>query len=217
MLYTREVFQLGIAPCCYVFNLENYTELGKENLFDYLQVGLILFLLAMLISTTLVLLNWHNAASWRHLSAIAVLLAWVEELLLLGRLPSFAIFVTTFKTVFLSFFYLLFWYSTLFIGFGLSFFLVFGGGTSAPANAENSDAAKSEESAFANVQDSLLKVLPMMIGEFDFGSLPFDPNPFTSRMIFVAFLFLITIVLLNLLNGLAVSDTQEVHSKVKPP
>ena len=53
-----------------------------------------------------------------------------------------------------------------------------------------------------------------MSGELEYGDLPFDASPFTSRIIFLTFLFLITIVLLNLLNGMAVSDTQAIQSKV---
>ena len=53
-----------------------------------------------------------------------------------------------------------------------------------------------------------------MSGELEYGDLPVDASPFTSRIIFLTFLFLITIVLLNLLNGMAVSDTQAIQSKV---
>lgn len=122
-----------------------------------------------------------------------------------------SIFVTMFTTVSTKFFYLLLWYSILLIGFALSFFLVFG--PPAPPKKEDEDAAGG---GFADIPGSLLKVSAMMTGELEFGDLPFDANPWTSRLIFLAFLFLITIVLLNLLNGLAVSDTQAIQSKVYP-
>lgn len=166
----------------------------------------------MLIFSTLVLSNWKDPAPQRPFSAFAILLAWIEGLLLLGRHPRFAIFVTTFKIVTCSFFRLLLCYSTLFFGFGFSFFLVFGGETT--ENSTGNEKKSDDKPDFPNIYDSLLRLLPMMIGEFDFKGLPLDLAPCTSRLIFVAFVFLITIVLLNVLNGFAVSDTQGVISKV---
>lgn len=108
----------------------------------------------------------------------------------------------------MTFLRLLLWYSVLLIGFGLSFFLIFGNIEETKTDGDNKD-------AFANIPASLLKVSAMMTGELEFGDLPFDAHPFTSRLIFIAFLFLITIVLLNLLNGMAVSDTQAIQSEAE--
>lgn len=160
--------------------------------------------------TVYVLAHSEHKDSLRHVSAIAVLLAWAEGLLLLGRHPKLSIFVTMFTTVSFTFFLLLLWYSVLLIGFGLSFFLLFGADVS-KTGADESDA---KESAFVSIPTSLLKVVAMMTGELEYSDLPFATSPVTSRIIFLAFLFLITIVLLNLLNGLAVSDTQAIQCKV---
>lgn len=65
---------------------------------------------------------------------------------------------------------------------------------------------------FDNIPDTAMKVMVMMTGEFDFGSLPFISD--TSKVMFVAFLFLITIVLYSLLNAMAVSDIRDIHDKV---
>ncbi|XP_032796549.2 transient receptor potential channel pyrexia isoform X1 [Daphnia magna] len=192
ILLIREFFQLGIAPLRYLFSPENYIEL------------------VMIGCTVTVLAHWENPNPWRHVSAIAVLLAWTEGLLLLGRHPQLSIFVTMFMTVSLTFLRLLLWYSVLLIGFGLSFFIVFGSDAMAPA-----DGKEVKETAFASIPVSLLKVVAMMSGELEYGDLPFDASPFVSRVIFLAFLFLITIVLLNLLNGMAVSDTQSIQSKAE--
>lgn len=103
-------------------------------------------------------------------------------------------------------------YSILLVGFGISFFLVFQ--KNAPETDPAAAAPEEEKSdSFSNVATSLLKATVMMTGELEFSDLPFDENPATSRIIFLAFVFLITIVLLNLLNGMAVSDTQAIHSK----
>ncbi|XP_057381320.1 transient receptor potential cation channel protein painless-like [Daphnia carinata] len=192
ILLIRELFQLGIAPLRYLFSPENYIEL------------------VMIGCTVTVLAHWENPDPWRHVSAIAVLLAWTEGLLLLGRHPQLSIFITMFTTVSLTFLRLLLWYSVLLIGFGLSFFVVFGSDAVAPV-----DGKEVKETAFASIPVSLLKVVAMMSGELEYGDLPFDASPFVSRIIFLAFLFLITIVLLNLLNGMAVSDTQSIQSKAE--
>jgi len=180
-LFVRELFQLGIAPLRYLLSLENYVEL------------------VMLGCTSVVLVQWQQAQSWRHLAAISVLLAWMEALLLLGRHPKLSTFVTMFTTVSNTFLRLLVWYSLLVVGFALSFYLLF-----------RSDSE--EEAAFSTVSQSLLKVSAMMTGELEFGDLPFDGYPVTSRAVFLAFLFLITIVLLALLSGVAVSDIQAIQN-----
>lgn len=54
----------------------------------------------------------------------------------------------------------------------------------------------------------------MSTGEFDAASINFDLNPW-SYVVFIAFLFIISTVLLNLLNGLAVSDTQVIKSEAE--
>lgn len=67
---------------------------------------------------------------------------------------------------------------------------------------------------FANIYDSFLKFMVMMKDEFEFDDLPFETNPVTSRLLFVTFIFLVTIVLINLLNGLAITDIQAIQREV---
>ena len=47
----------------------------------------------------------------------------------------------------------------------------------------------------------------MFVGEIEFGDLPIDMNSWMSFVFLLSFVFLIIVVLMNLLNGLAVSDT----------
>ena len=166
----------------------------------------------MLTCTAVVLNHWQDPVPWRSYSAWAVLLAWAELLLLFGRHPRMSTFITMFTTVLKTFMQLLLWYSVLLIGFAFSFFLVFQSGESEENGSKQTEDSKG--SAFESIPLSILKVASMMTGEFEYGDLPFDVNPVASRIIFLAFLFLITIVLLNLLNGMAVSDTQAIQSKV---
>ena len=64
---------------------------------------------------------------------------------------------------------------------------------------------------FANPPVSLLTTIVMFTGEFGTSDLSFGTLPFTSHVIFLLFVFLVAIVLLNLLNGLAVNDTEVIR------
>ena len=52
---------------------------------------------------------------------------------------------------------------------------------------------------------SVVKTFTMFVGELEFGDLPIETS--VGYLFFLAFIFLIVVVLMNLLNGLAVSDT----------
>ncbi|CAK1578487.1 unnamed protein product [Parnassius mnemosyne] len=69
-----------------------------------------------------------------------------------------------------------------------------------------------EEDFFEDPARSLFKTIVMLTGEFDAGSIKFSTFPVTSHIIFIVFVFMVPIVLFNLLNGLAVSDTQEIRA-----
>ena len=60
---------------------------------------------------------------------------------------------------------------------------------------------------------SAMKILVMMMGEFETESIEYEmANSPTCFCLFALFVFIIAIVLLNLLTGLAVSDTQTIKS-----
>ena len=71
---------------------------------------------------------------------------------------------------------------------------------------------------FDNLGFTLVKTFSLFVGELEFSDIPFN-SPF-SYFFFLAFVFLIVVVLMNLLNGLAVSDTglireeAEIHAHV---
>ena len=61
----------------------------------------------------------------------------------------------------------------------------------------------------------MVKTTIMFIGEIEFGDLPIDPNSWLSFGFLLWFVFLIIVVLMNLLNGLAVSDTGIIRDKAE--
>lgn len=72
-----------------------------------------------------------------------------------------------------------------------------------------------KEKDFSDFMGSIFKTIIMLTGELDTDNIPFDRNFIWSHIVFILFLFFITIVLLNLLNGLAVNNTAEILSKAK--
>ena len=63
-------------------------------------------------------------------------------------------------------------------------------------------------STLSNLEDGQMKVLTMLLGEFDFLDLMVDDptTPWMAKILFAAFLVVMSIVLMNLVVGLAISD-----------
>jgi hypothetical protein len=139
-----------------------------------------------------------------HLSAVALLLGWVELLLLTDRLPQLSLKLEMLKTVSLTFLSFMAVYVLLLISFSLSFYILFKGSVERYGTV-----------IFANPFLSVQKTITMFAGEFDASSLTFETLPYTSHVIFLLFVFLMAIILLNLLNGLAVSDTHAIRRKAE--
>jgi ankyrin repeat protein len=183
LLTLREIAQLIVHRWVYVKSLENWLE--------------ILLIISTFISCSGVV---ESAELKNHSSAVALLLGWLEMLMLSGRLPLLSVQHEMLRTVILTFLWYMMGYVTLLIAFALSFYILFKG-SSEQGGAE----------MFANLPISLLKTIVMFTGEFEASDLSFDTLPYTSHVIFLLFVLLVAIVLLNLLNGLAVNDTGEIR------
>ncbi|PSN39524.1 hypothetical protein C0J52_12395 [Blattella germanica] len=179
MLTLRELFQLFMYGRKYFISPENWLE--------------ILLIVASLLSCSGIV---KNESVQLHSSAIAVLLAWLELVVLAGKLPLLSVQVEMLKTVSWTFLRFMAGYILLIIAFSLSFFILF-------RNSTEHDG----EYMYTNPFLSMLKTIVMFTGELEASSLMFDTVPYTSHIIFIAFVFVVPIVLLNLLNGLAVNDT----------
>lgn len=144
-----------------------------------------------------------DAPNWViHFASIAILMAWIELMLLIGRLPSLGYYALMFSSVLQNVVKVLLAYVCLLLGFTLSFAIQF--------------------HAFPQFKDpwrALVKTTVMMMGEFEYNDM-FNENddspktlPATSRFIFLVFIILTSIVLMNLMVGVAVSDIQELHRR----
>ena len=135
----------------------------------------------------------------RYAAAISSFFTWMEFMMLLSRFPSLGTYVLMFTRVSKSIIKFMLAFSSLLIGFALSFMVLF-----------------YESPTFKNFPSSLIKTLMMMIGEIEYGQLYNDLQmPTISLISIVFFLFLVCIVMANLLIGLAVSDIPELQRQGK--
>ena len=183
LLTVREIAQLIVHRWVYVKTLENWLE--------------ILLIISTFISCSGMV---ESAELELHSSAVALFLGWSELLMLSSRLPLLSEQHEMFRTVCWTFLRFMAGYVTLLIAFAFSFYILFRG------SLEQGGAEM-----FASPPISLLKTIVMFTGEFEASSLSFGTLPYTSHVIFLLFVVLVAIVLLNLFNGLAVNDTREIR------
>lgn len=138
--------------------------------------------------------------TWQHhVAALGVLLVWVELMMVVGRFPMFGIYVQMFTQVSINFFKFLAAYVCLIVGFSLGFSVL-----------------HKNYKSFADPLVSLLKTVIMMSGELEFEDVFFDQTaplkyPGTAHLLLLGFVILVTVILTNLMVGLAVSDIQELR------
>merc|ERR1711997_362248 len=156
----------------------------------------------------------------RHLAAFAIVLAWAELIVLLGQHPKlreYNIYVTMFFKVMKTFFLFLTWYFLFIIAFGLGFYILLH--KDVGDNPESQTEDKEEDYKFFDkVWLSLVKTATMLAGELEFSDIPINLDSKLAPLayiFFLSFVFLIVIVLFNLLNGLAVSDTGIIRDKAE--
>ncbi|XP_055307773.1 transient receptor potential cation channel protein painless-like, partial [Sitodiplosis mosellana] len=195
----REVYQFTLSPCIHLKSLDSYLECT-------------LVVLVMLISFDVCPYTWR-----RTFAAASILLIAIEIFLLAGSLPfwSFYTHYVMLRTVTWSFLKSFSLYAIILLAFSLSFFTLLHEPLEESTKGEtNDDKADGDFNTFPNIKLSIMKTLVMSTGEFDADSINFNRNNF-SYVVFVLFVFTVTIVLFNLLNGLAVSDIQTIKSEAE--
>ncbi|XP_053678551.1 transient receptor potential channel pyrexia [Anopheles nili] len=183
LLMTKELFQMMHGFVSYVRYWENWLQWS-------IVIGIFLCT-HNAISDASDVMNWQH-----HVAAIVIFLAWLELMMLVGRFPIFGLYVQMFTTVAVNFSKFLMAYCCLLVAFGLSFCVLF-----------------PHYIAFKAIPRSLLKTIIMMAGELEFEDIFYGENlkieyPATAHGMFLAFVLLVTVILTNLLVGLAVSDIQ---------
>jgi len=136
--------------------------------------------------------HWQN-----HIAAFAVLFAWINLMLLFGQLPVLGSRITMYIKVQKEFFKLFLAYAFLLIGFTFSFCVIFPNKTN-----------------FQNIGFSFIQVIALMIGSVDYDAIVLreTSSQFTlvtsAHIAFLIFMLFVTIIMMNLLVGIAVYDIQ---------
>ncbi|XP_037824135.1 transient receptor potential cation channel protein painless-like [Lucilia sericata] len=184
----REFIQLIVSPRKYLKSVSNYLEI-------------LLIIFSILIST--------HAYLEHNLTVSCILLLAYELFSLVGSLPiaSFSTHMLMLETVCKSFAKCFLFYSIFLLTYTLCFYI---------KNDEIAQTVKIKEQEFQRFSNPMLaffKTIVMFIGEIDAGNLKLDST--FNCLLFLSFLFFVTIILFNLLNGLAVSDTQAIRNQAK--
>ncbi|KAJ9586478.1 hypothetical protein L9F63_019878 [Diploptera punctata] len=197
----REICQLILSPIIYVTNFENALDLG------------LIFFTAWMLSVS------HMST---YLVIIVILLSWSELILLTGRLPKLSKNIEMLKTVSKNYCWFLFSYIFLIIAFAFSFYRLLHKSAEDEvrhSNGTNMTEKEGKNGFYMTPWLAILKTFVMMMGEFEASNfLPHlrnSENAVTCFWLFSLFVFLIAMVLLNLLTGLAVSDTQTIKANAR--
>ena len=228
ILLIREFYQLfAYGPKRYFTAYENYLEWSI----------IILVILNLLPDYALVKMGADRPLQ-RHLAALTLLLAFFQLYFLLVRvIPNtpIPIYVNMFTTVMRTYALILASYFFFILVFAFSFWLIFSprhdesqGVTtstattvSTPTNTSDScccnnnggsGAEEHPNAPFDTISLSLVKTIVMFAGEMDYTDIVF--NHWVGYVIWVLFVFLLVIVLMNILNGLAVSDIGKIREEV---
>ncbi|XP_069676009.1 transient receptor potential cation channel protein painless-like [Periplaneta americana] len=185
LLLIREMYQMFTSPKLYVKHSNNW-------------------LLWVVILSSLSVCMDGEITILPECESMSLLLAWTQFLVLIGGFPSLSIQLEMLKTVAGTFFTFIICYFPILIAFAISFYTMF-----------KNNVPEENEFFYTNFGMSLLKVFIMFAGEFEASEIPFDSAPGVSQIVFTIFVFLISIVLLNLLNGLAVSDAQTIRKNAE--
>ncbi|KAA0183902.1 Transient receptor potential cation channel subfamily A member 1, partial [Fasciolopsis buskii] len=184
------------------------------NLENLLEVAIYVLTLLTIVDSNMCMMRTGLREDWQwNCGTLGLFLAWNNLLLFVRRGPVFGIFVIMFVSVSLTFVKFICVFSPFLIAFALSF-----------------HALLTNQNAFKNMQNSLIKTFVMTIGEVDLGDIHFifqhlferysstEPDKqvhyeFLTYLLFIIFLALMCIVMMNLLVGLAVDDIKAVQRK----
>ncbi|CAH1640799.1 unnamed protein product [Spodoptera littoralis] len=150
------------------------------------------------------IVSWETKSSseWARLVAtFALLFSWFEMMFLLSRFPDWGYYVLMFGKVASKVLKILLSFVFLVFGFSVSFMIHF-----------------HAKPPFEGPWGAFVTTLVMMTSEFDYNDslskdsiLKASGSLFMSRLIFITFLILVSIVLMNLIVGVAVNDVNNLE------
>jgi ankyrin repeat protein len=165
---------------------------------QYLRRASTVLRVAIIVLTVILCVRPFHKAVKHHCASVAVLLAWFEFLLRIGCIPDCSILMQMLQTVSLTFVKFMSFYSPLIIAFSLCVYTML--------------RRSCCQLFYQNIWMTIMKSMLMLNGEYEASDMEFNLLPVTSHVILVLFILLIGVILLNLLSGLAVSDTQAIKN-----
>ncbi|XP_067049297.1 transient receptor potential cation channel subfamily A member 1 homolog [Acropora muricata] len=135
----------------------------------------------------------------RTVGALSIFFSWMSLVLFIRKFPKLGIYVVMFTSILYTFMKFFIIYVLFIIAFGLAFYTLL----------------DDKQSGFSSPGRSFVKTAVMMIGEFDFDD-AFNSNvtvPGVTWFLFIVFVIVMTLILMNLLIGLAVDDIKGVQEQ----
>ncbi len=189
---TRRLVQIIFCSSDYRRSRDNYAN-------SLLTLLIVLFLVAFVIAVPM---NFYTPT----MTAICIVLITYEFFTLAGTFWHFSIYSEMFIAVAKSSIKSLQLYAIFLPAFSLLFYILL--------RDPDHDRETPDFNKFPTLGASIVKTIVMSAGEFDVANVDFDSNAL-GVYVFVGCVFLISTVFMNLLNGLAVSDTQKIQSKAE--
>ncbi|CAJ0959300.1 unnamed protein product, partial [Mesorhabditis belari] len=192
----KEMYQLWTRRWAYL-SVENLLEI-----FIYVSALITMIDWSPCTEHSAIRLNWQ----WM-LATLGTFIAWINLLLLIRKLPRFGIFVLMFFDVFKTFSKFAIIFILFILAFSVTFFLMM-----------------QNRPEFSSIPLSVIKTTVMTIGEMEYNGIfhgaldNHEEGLFTKEIafpVFFIFCIVMTILLMNLLVGLAVDDIKSVQEKAE--
>ena len=219
LMIFREIVQIIKQKKRYLVASENYIE----------WIVLVLAIANIIMSMKFVQVE-EKEQLIRHMAALCLLIAFIQLYLLFVRVAPntpIPVYINMFTTVLKTYTFILLSYLAFILSFAYSFFLIFGLHKEVKrkiiekidvktnltiSQSETTEEKEEGDAYFGNIGLSFVKTLVMFIGEMDYNDLQFAH--WLGYVIFIGFVYLLVIVLMNILNGLAVSDIHKIQEEV---
>ena len=174
-----------------IFNFKDY--LSFENFLELATVIILCIFYSYL---------WDDPNSCIHFAAWSVFLSWFELTLLIGRMPKIGIYIYMSVYVMKDIALMFLVYLPTILSFAFVFYIII------------------QTDVFINPLGALIKVLVMTAGEFEYSAYftyekVKDNNGanYSSQLFFIAFYFMSSIALANMILGLTVNKTDELFKE----
>lgn len=183
------------------------------HLHIYIECSLVILILVTLCLPSLTLR--------KHFSVFGILLAAFSLIFWMGYHPRMSTHVAMLQRVAYNFFKILLCYCVLILAFGMSFYILFHNYRIITLKKNNTeivltnDTIEDEDSFFINPGTAIFKTFVMMTGEFETSEFKFHQSEVSSYIIFLLFVFMISLILMNLLTGVAVTDTETIQNEAE--